>query len=126
MEIGSTLREARVSQDIDVADVESFTKIRAKFLRSLENEEWEMVGDDTLVKSFLRTYAEYLGLDPRPLVEEFTLRRYSDEVHASSISPFSSRRPDSRPASSGFAARIALGISLLAIGALLLWLGGSN
>jgi cytoskeletal protein RodZ len=126
MEIGSTLREARVSQDIDVADVESFTKIRAKFLRSLENEEWGMVGDDTLVKSFLRTYAEYLKLDPRPLVEEFALRRHSDEAYSAPIAPLGSRRPSEPAGSNTPAARIALGLSLLAVAALLIWLGGSN
>ena len=126
MEIGSTLREARVSQDIDVADVESFTKIRAKFLRSLENEEWGMVGDDTLVKSFLRTYAEYLNLDPRPLVEEFSLRRHSDEAYNAPIAPLGSRRPTAQSGANSPAARIALGFALLAIAALLLWLGGGN
>jgi len=126
MEIGSTLREARVSQDIDVVDVEAFTKIRAKFLRSLENEEWAMVGDDTLVKSFLRTYAEYLNLDSRPLVEEFALRRHSDEAYNAPIAPLGSRRPAAQSSSSSPAARIGIGISLLLIAGLLIWLGGSS
>jgi cytoskeleton protein RodZ len=58
-------------QKIDVADVESATKIRAKYLRALENEEFGLLPGNTFVKTFLRTYAEYLGLDPQLLLEEY-------------------------------------------------------
>src|SRR5438093_13500126 len=59
---------------IDISEVEAATKIRAKYLRAIENEEWEMLPGPTFVKSFLRTYAEYLGLDGRLLVDEYKLR----------------------------------------------------
>src|SRR3954471_18569216 len=73
-EIGATLREARMRQRLDISDIEMRTKIRAKYLRALENEEWELLPGPTFVKSFLRTYADELGLDSRLLVEEFKLR----------------------------------------------------
>jgi cytoskeleton protein RodZ len=69
--IGETLREARMRQRLDIADVEERTKIRAKYLRALENEEFGMLPGPTFVKTFLRTYAEALGLDPQLLVEEY-------------------------------------------------------
>jgi Helix-turn-helix domain len=69
--IGDSLREARMRQHLDIADVESKTKIRAKYLRALENEEFGMLPGPTFVKTFLRTYAEALGLDPQVLVEEY-------------------------------------------------------
>src|SRR3954467_3531757 len=69
--IGETLREARMRQHLDIADVEDRTKIRAKYLRALENEEFGMLPGSTFVKTFLRTYAEVLGLDPHLLVEEY-------------------------------------------------------
>ena len=69
--IGETLREARMRQRLDIADVEAKTKIRAKYLRALENEEFSMLPGPTFVKTFLRTYAEALGLDPHVLVEEY-------------------------------------------------------
>jgi hypothetical protein len=69
--IGETLREARMRQRLDIADVEMRTKIRAKYLRALENEEFGMLPGPTFVKTFLRTYAEMLGLDPHVLVEEY-------------------------------------------------------
>jgi len=58
-------------QGVDISEVETATKIRAKYLRALENDEFAMLPGGTYVKSFLRTYAEYLGLDAQLLVEEF-------------------------------------------------------
>jgi cytoskeleton protein RodZ len=74
-DIGETLREARMRRRIDIAEVESATKIRAKYLRALENEDWDLLPGPTYVKTFLRSYAEYLELDGRRLVDEYK-RRY--------------------------------------------------
>ena len=59
---------------IDITEVEAGTKIRAKYLRALENEEWDLLPGPTFVKTFLRSYADYLGLDSRQLVEEYKQR----------------------------------------------------
>jgi cytoskeletal protein RodZ len=72
--IGDTLREARMRQRLDIADVEAKTKIRAKYLRALENEEFGLLPGPTFVRTFLRTYAEVLGLDPQRLVDEYRAR----------------------------------------------------
>lgn len=72
-EIGATLRETRMRERIDVSEIEAQTKIRAKYLRALENEEWDLLPGPTFVKSFLRTYATALGLDGKALVEEYRL-----------------------------------------------------
>jgi cytoskeleton protein RodZ len=69
--IGERLREARMRQKIDIAEVEAATKIRAKYLRALENEEFGLLPGTTFVKTFMRTYAEYLGLDAQLLIEEY-------------------------------------------------------
>jgi len=69
--IGETLREARMRQQIDIGEVERTTKIRAKYLRALENEEFDLLPGPTFVRSFLKTYADHLGLDARVIVEEF-------------------------------------------------------
>jgi cytoskeletal protein RodZ len=74
-DIGSTLREARMRARIDISEVEARTKIRAKYLRAIENEEWDLLPGPVYVKSFLRTYGDYLGLDTRLLIDEFK-RRY--------------------------------------------------
>ncbi|MDP9347056.1 MAG: helix-turn-helix domain-containing protein [Actinomycetota bacterium] len=97
-DIGSTLREARMRQRIDIAEIEAATKIRAKYLRALENEEWDLLPGPTYVKSFLRTYADALGLDGRLLIEEYKLRheRLSD-VELQPIAPPGRRERQRRP-----------------------------
>lgn len=59
---------------IDVSEIEAQTKIRAKYLRALENEEWDLLPGPTFVRSFLRTYAQALGLDDKAIVDEYRLR----------------------------------------------------
>ena len=87
-EIGPTLREARMRARIDITEVEQATKIRAKYLRALENEEWNLLPGSTFIKSFLREYADYLGLDARSLVEEYKLRyERPSEQELAPISP---------------------------------------
>jgi helix-turn-helix protein len=89
-EIGETLREARMRRRIDMTEVETATKIRGKYLRALENEEWDLLPGPTFVKSFLRTYAEYLGLDARLLVEEY--RQRFERPSTQDLTPFSAAR----------------------------------
>src|SRR6266480_1909484 len=74
-EIGPTLREARIRARIDMSEVEARTKIRAKYLRAIENEEWDLLPGPVYVKSFLRTYGDFLGLDSRLLIDDYK-RRY--------------------------------------------------
>lgn len=60
---------------IDISEVEARTKIRAKYLRAIENEEWDLLPGPIYVKSFLKTYGDFLGLDSRMLIDDFK-RRY--------------------------------------------------
>ena len=78
-EIGETLRERRMALKIDVNEVEEATKIRSKYLRALENEEYDLLPGNAYVKSFLRTYADYLGLDSRALVDDYRAQGHHHE-----------------------------------------------
>ena len=114
--IGETLREARVRQRVNIEELEQSTKIRAKYLRALENEEFGLLPGPTYVKSFLRTYAEKLGLDAHLLVEEF--RAKYEEPEPVEIQPIASPPRDARrrPAPPRFgpgAAIVAAGLALL-------------
>ena len=73
-EIGNSLREARVRRGLDFAQAELATKIRGKYLRALEEEQFDLLPAETYVKGFLRTYAEYLGLDGQLYVDEYNSR----------------------------------------------------
>src|SRR5215210_701452 len=120
-EIGETLREARMRRRVDMADVETATKIRGKYLRALENEEWDLLPGPTFVKTFLRTYAEYLGLDARLLMEEY--RQRYERPSSVDLAPFAGmpgqrRRRRPRPVL-GPVAVVIVGVLLL-VGALYL------
>jgi cytoskeletal protein RodZ len=86
LDIGAQLRETRMRRRIDISEVEAATKIRAKYLRALENEEWSLLPGPTFVKTFLRTYAEYLDLDARSLVEEY--RQRYERPATTELTPF--------------------------------------
>jgi cytoskeletal protein RodZ len=73
-EIGNSLREARLRQHLDFPEIEQSTKIRAKYLRALEDEQFDILPAQTYVKGFLRSYAEYLGLDGQLYVDEYNSR----------------------------------------------------
>src|SRR5215469_733590 len=88
-DIGSTLREARMRARIDITEVEAATKIRAKYLRAIENEDWDLLPGPVFVKSFLKTYGDYLGLDSRLLIDEFKRRYESPTDHE--VRPISTR-----------------------------------
>ncbi len=115
-EIGETLRETRMRRRIDMTEVEAATKIRAKYLRALENEEWDLLPGPTFVKTFLRTYAEYLELDPRLLVEEY--RQRYERPSTQDLRPFkpgqaAQRRRRRRRGPSGPVIVVLLGIVVL-------------
>src|SRR5712691_4727640 len=59
---------------VDFAQAELATKIRGKYLRALEEEQFDVLPAQTYVKGFLRTYAEYLGLDGQLYVDEYNSR----------------------------------------------------
>ena len=78
-EIGASLREARTRQGLDLPEMEQRTKVRAKYLRLLEEEGFEQLPAHTYIKGFLRTYAESLGLDGGLYVDEYNSRFVAGE-----------------------------------------------
>jgi cytoskeleton protein RodZ len=84
---------------IDVSEIEAQTKIRAKYLRALENEEWDLLPGPTFVRSFLRTYAQALGLDAKALLDEYRLHyeQPSEIEHQPVVSSTPRSRSRQRP-----------------------------
>ena len=124
-DIGTILREARIRARIDITEVEARTKIRAKYLRAIENEEWDLLPGPVYVKSFLRTYGDFLGVDSRLLVDEFK-RRYERPADQD-LRPISSlsrererrrRRPRLGPVAVIVLALIAVAAALALVGTL--------
>jgi cytoskeletal protein RodZ len=81
-EIGPSLREARMRRGLSSEDVQKAIRIRDRYLHALEEERWELLPGDAYVKGFLRTYAEFLGLDGNLYVDEYSSRfAHHDEPH---------------------------------------------
>lgn len=78
-EIGSSLREARIRQDLGFEEMEARTKVRAKYLRHLEEERFDQLPGHAYTKGFLQVYADALGLDGRLYVEEYNSRYVAGE-----------------------------------------------
>ncbi len=117
--IGATLREARSRRKADLSEVEAAIKIRVRYLRAMENEEWDVLPGGVYTRGFIRTYAAYLGLDGERLADEY---RHS-------TAPADGERAPKRvePAASASAAArgprlggrtLAVLVSLLLVGAL--------
>ena len=125
-DIGTTLREARIRARIDMSEVEARTKIRAKYLRAIENEEWDLLPGPVYVKSFLRTYGDFLGVDSRTLVDEY--KRQYERPSDHEVRPISSLSRERERAARG--PRIPpwaiIGVVLIAIVAVLYFVGSNN
>lgn len=82
LEIGSSLREARRRRGIGLADASAATMIRVRYLEALEEERVDALPEGPYQRSFLREYAEYLGLDGDILVTEWMTRFTPPEPEA--------------------------------------------
>jgi cytoskeleton protein RodZ len=123
-EIGNSLREARLRQGFELPRVEADTKIRAKYLRALEEEHFEVLPGETYVKGFLRTYSEYLGLDGQLYVDEYN-SRFAREEEFPVQSP-AARRPRERKMESNFVVVALAGIVAVTILVVVAWKFGSS
>ncbi len=114
-DIGSSLREARTRQDLDFPELEERTKIRPKYLRALEDEQFEILPAPTYVRGFLRSYAEALGLDGQPFVDEYNSRFAvgDDDVPVPFRRTPQPRSRDRSPRESRIAVLALLGIAIL-------------
>lgn len=110
-------------QRINIEDLEQSTKIRAKYLRALENEEFGLLPGPTYVRSFLRTYAEKLGLDPQLLVEEFRAKYEPPEPVEFQPLPSGPREGRRRPPTPRIGPGAAIGAAVVALIGFLLILG---
>ena len=113
-DIGSSLRDARERQGLDFPELEERTKIRPKYLRALEDERFDILPAPTYVKGFLRSYAEALGLDGQPFVDEYNSRfTIGEDEPVLMTRRVPTRRPDRSERESRMAVLALLGIAVL-------------
>ena len=68
---GETLRQARLDKGVSLVDAERDTRIRRKYLEALEAEDFAVLPGPVYTRGFVRTYADYLGLDPEAMVDVY-------------------------------------------------------
>ena len=73
-EIGSSLRDARTRRGLELSQIERETRIRPRYLQALEDERFDLLPGEAYAKGFLRTYADFLGLEGERFVDEFNSR----------------------------------------------------
>ena len=120
-EIGNSLREARLRRGIEFAQAEQVTKIRRKYLRALEDEQFDVLPSDTYVRGFLRTYADYLELDGQLYVDEYTSRFVAgeDDLRPRRSPPRADRR--SRRLETGLVLFVLAAITIVTIVVISAW-----
>jgi cytoskeleton protein RodZ len=75
--VGALLREARESLDLDLTDAARGLRIRLIYLQGIESDDYAQLPGKTYVLGFLRSYAEFLGLDGDDVVARY--RRQLDD-----------------------------------------------
>lgn len=80
--LGETLAEERRRRGRTIADVEAATRIRGRLLEALENGRYEELPSPAYVKGYIQSYAQYLELPVRTLLEQYAAeRRLTPESH---------------------------------------------
>ena len=93
-EIGNSLREARERDEISFEQLEADTCIRARYLRALEEERFDLLPAESYARGFLEIYARKLGLDSQSYVDEFDSRFATDGSSGRAVRRIQSpRRP---------------------------------
>lgn len=120
--VGTMLHEARIAKGLDFVDVERATKIREKYIREIEADNFGALPSPSYAKGFVRNYAEYLGI-PKDTAMAF-LRRQTTDVTRASLLPKGVAEPLNAPLVHLTPGRfIGLIVSLLLV-AFLVYLGG--
>lgn len=70
-ELGSRLMRARETRGLTLEDAERDTRISRRYLQALETEQFEVIPAPVYARGFLRSYSQYLGLDPGEMLSLF-------------------------------------------------------
>lgn len=88
VEIGALLEKTRKERELSLDQVEQATKIRKRYLKGLEQGDYGTLPDAVYARGFLKTYANYLGLDGEELAEQLKILRKPRREHHIDYSDF--------------------------------------
>lgn len=69
--LGSWLIEAREARGLTLEDAERDTRISRRYLQALEEEQFTVIPAPVYARGFLRSYSQYLGLDPQEAMARY-------------------------------------------------------
>jgi cytoskeleton protein RodZ len=115
--LGSELREARVQLGLTLEQVAYETRIRTRYLEALEDERFDDLPGEAYAKGFLRTYADFVGLDGAKM-----LTRYRTQYPRRSEPPVAPRpQPPYEPRRAVAAVAVVAAVVLVGVGGLVAW-----
>jgi hypothetical protein len=116
--LGERFRQARLDRHATLQDAQRETRIHRRFLDALENEDVAILPAPVYTRGFIRTYSDYLGLDPEMMLALYHQFRGEEEPLA--IQAATTRISNPRPISMRL---LGIGTSLILLVLLLgyLW-----
>lgn len=83
-DFGAKFRKARESKELSLDDISNVTKISARMLQAIEEEDFDQLPGGVFNKGFIRAYAKHLGLNSDDAVNEYLvcLRQAQIDSHA--------------------------------------------
>jgi len=94
MALGTILLEARTKLNLTASEVAAATRMKVQLIEAIENEDFSAMAAPIYAKGFIRLYADYVGIDPRPLVQEYIERHVSAPKTPSLVSEEDAPAPD--------------------------------
>ncbi|PLR77720.1 helix-turn-helix domain-containing protein [Bacillus sp. V3-13] len=70
-ELGNRLKEAREAKGMSLDELQTATKIQKRYLKGIEEGNYEMMPGQFYVRAFIRQYAEAVGIEPEELYEQY-------------------------------------------------------
>jgi len=93
--LGIFLKKAREERHIELDEVVEATRIRRHNLEAIENEEWSKLPSQVFIKGFLKSYAEFLGLDKETVIHHYLRSQSFEKTTTETIKK--TRQPSGRP-----------------------------
>lgn len=112
--LGQTLRAAREQKKVTASQAAAATRIKVQHIEALEGDDFSQIAAPMYAKGFIRLYADYLGLDPAPMIREYTDRHAPKERAPLLPDNFPPRPGDSLPAVGVDWTKVAAGLRRLA------------
>jgi cytoskeleton protein RodZ len=92
--IGDLLREEREKKGLSLSDVENATKIRVRYIKALETEQYQIIPGEVYRLGFLKNYARLLDLDPNTMINRYkSAQKSADQKSADQVTDPAEEQP---------------------------------